>query len=516
MPPNTKPLMILGQDECIFKQYLFTKGVWVMPDGTRQLIPKEEGHGIMISSLCSRELGYGCLLSKEDLDAINEKRKNQHYSDKAAAIMLHGTSKKSILTCSPFVRELSYGAGHDGYWSYEHMVLQLEDCIDVLHHTHPQFDYLFLLDHSNGHDRLQEDGLSISKINIKFGGKQPRMRSSTLMSSHFGPYHNQHSSLQPGHIQSMIFQESDDGPFYLSDDERQSQQFDKITGEKKKKDMTKVELKAQLIQAGISDPRGSRKVLRDQCCKLDLPVDVEVSVVKEGWHGKPKGSLQILYERGWIDASRLSLYTSKGTKDKDIANGDVTGCAFSINCLMKLQSDFVNEITQLQFHVQKLGAFVDRSPKCHPELAGEGIEYAWALAKLRYRRSPASNKRNKENFILLVRKVTNPTTTLSIDRIRSCSKRARSYMKLYKSITEIEKGGEVMDKKHSILESAIKLYLKLKKVSKTHRSVVDLQMGDVMDIENSTVNNNKNNKSDNGMRVKEETIGLLVKTMNCM
>lgn len=60
MPPNTKPLMILGQDECIFKQYLFTKGVWVMPDGTRQLIPKEEGHGIMISSLCSRELFPVC------------------------------------------------------------------------------------------------------------------------------------------------------------------------------------------------------------------------------------------------------------------------------------------------------------------------------------------------------------------------------------------------------------------------------------------------------------------------
>ena len=29
---TTKPLMILGQDEAIFKQFLFSKGVWIMPD----------------------------------------------------------------------------------------------------------------------------------------------------------------------------------------------------------------------------------------------------------------------------------------------------------------------------------------------------------------------------------------------------------------------------------------------------------------------------------------------------
>ena len=65
--------MIFGQDEAIFKQYIFTKGVWVLPDGRRQLIPKEEGHGIMLSSICSRELGYGFQLSNEQLEIINKK-----------------------------------------------------------------------------------------------------------------------------------------------------------------------------------------------------------------------------------------------------------------------------------------------------------------------------------------------------------------------------------------------------------------------------------------------------------
>ena len=249
-------------------------------------------------------------------------------------------------------------------------------------------------------------------------------------------------------------------------------------------------------------------------CQYNLE---KITVIKEGWCGKPKGSLQVLYERGWIDKSKLSLYTLNGSKVESIAVGDVTGCSYSISALMKLQTDFVNEITLLQFHTQKLGASIDRSPKCHPELAGEGIEYAWALAKLRYRRAPMSEKRNKSKFFSLVRVSTNPMDTLHIRRIRSCSKRARSYMKLYKSISEIEKDGiTVLDKKHIILESTIKLYLRLKKVSKTHRSVVDMQLREVMDIEDSSVNVNSINSSEDELEMKGKTITLLVKKMNCM
>ena len=33
------------------------------------------------------------------------------------------------------------------------------------------------------------------------------------------------------------------------------------------------------------------------------------------------------------------------------------------------------------------GHILQMSPQCHPELAGEGIEYAWGAAKLYYRRN---------------------------------------------------------------------------------------------------------------------------------
>ena len=71
-PHDCKPLMILGQDECIFKQYLFSKGSWVLPDGTKQLLPKEEGQGVMLSSFCCHELGYGYPVLNYILKQVNK------------------------------------------------------------------------------------------------------------------------------------------------------------------------------------------------------------------------------------------------------------------------------------------------------------------------------------------------------------------------------------------------------------------------------------------------------------
>jgi hypothetical protein len=56
-----------------------------------------------------------------------------------------------------------YGADSDGYWNYNHMVLQLEDCVNVIMHLYPEYEYLFLFDHSSCHDKQTEDGLNIKK-----------------------------------------------------------------------------------------------------------------------------------------------------------------------------------------------------------------------------------------------------------------------------------------------------------------------------------------------------------------
>ena len=41
--PDLKPLIILDQDEATFKQFIFSRGSSVMEDGSKQMVPKDEG-----------------------------------------------------------------------------------------------------------------------------------------------------------------------------------------------------------------------------------------------------------------------------------------------------------------------------------------------------------------------------------------------------------------------------------------------------------------------------------------
>lgn len=53
MLPCEKPVIMLGQDECIFKQNSYLNRQWVLPDGTKALVLKSDGYGIMISAFQS-------------------------------------------------------------------------------------------------------------------------------------------------------------------------------------------------------------------------------------------------------------------------------------------------------------------------------------------------------------------------------------------------------------------------------------------------------------------------------
>jgi hypothetical protein len=106
----------------------------------------------------------------------------QKHGDEDAAICLLGSADKKDLDSSPFVRCLECGKWKDGCWSHNHMVLQLEDCADVFKVLYPQFDVVFELDHSSGHDKEKTDGLTTtqSMLGWEHGGKQQSMRSSEL------------------------------------------------------------------------------------------------------------------------------------------------------------------------------------------------------------------------------------------------------------------------------------------------------------------------------------------------
>ena len=192
---DEKPLVCFGQDESIFKQYSFSTKAWTGPDGEKPLIPKDDGAGIMISAMVSREFGYGMSLSPEELEKVNsERRRGRKYIDEQAANTINGKADKPNLTSSPFAIQFEYGINAQGYWDYNRMMLQFEDCVDVVSVLFPEFEFVFLFDHSSGHDRQRPDGLSITKISKFFGGGQPKMRPSKILDGDLGTFEAKNSS----------------------------------------------------------------------------------------------------------------------------------------------------------------------------------------------------------------------------------------------------------------------------------------------------------------------------------
>ena len=95
-------------------------------------------------------------------------------------------------------------------------------------------------------------------------------------------------------------------------------------------------------------------------------------------------------------------------------------------------------------------------------------------------------------------------------------------MKLYKVIQRLDEDEDVtIDKKHSVLEDVMKIYIKMKRVSKKHRGIcIRSNRQDLEDIENvdDVIEGEVNaiDQSYEKMQVKDETIGLILKRMNNM
>jgi len=111
--------------------------------------------------------------------------------------------------------------------------------------------------------------------------------------------------------------------------------------------------------------------------------------------------LQIAWERGLLDLETYSVeqFTEKGTKN---AMGNIME-ETCLTALLPNCSDFIEEESLLQMNIRKLGAVCTHSPKYHCELAGEGIEYSWGNAKMKYRRMKWSDKKDHAQFVTAVR-----------------------------------------------------------------------------------------------------------------
>lgn len=491
-------LIIFGQDEAIYRQFMMNSKLWAGRGGKQTIRPKDPGQGLMISAIKSRAFGWIRELSDEDMVKVNLFRRNVRntYDDEAAAIKVTGSKTKKDLDKAKFMIVFDYGNNAEGYWTYDRMVIQLEDCIDImdaLHSSPPEdvdaqrrchmtrvpnattellrhFDYAFGFDHSQGHDRKRPDALDVNELRKGPSSSAGiNMRSSTIESKDYLGKYDHPMKLKIGDTQKMRFEETDNwgnievGPVLWSDQKRQYRtnvvctENPTRTVQKNKDDL------AADLQEHNMFSKGTVAQLQQRCQNAEISLQKQVpNVLHEGFIKMSKGKFQILWERGFINPDRATWksYTLEGPKDE---RGKIIK-EYSLNHLMSLLPDFENEKTLLHHHGEALGCIIFNSPKCTPEIAGEGIEYDWGVSKLYYKAQDVERKRKRTNFNDLVFEAIGERV-LSLETVRSNAKRAREHMICY---YELQKNGQ---------DSAPSDVKRMMKMRKTHSCVVDMDKG---------------------------------------
>ena len=127
------------------------------------------------------------------------------------------------------------------------------------------------------------------------------------------------------------------------------------------------------MQCGLS-------IDKNECKKID------------GYVGKPKGALQIACERGFVGLDGKLVNGKQATLDGGYTIDPVTkkrkikDIETSLQAILGNCHDFKTEKTRLAKTLENLGVLLRVTPKCHPEIAGIGIEYAWGYAKMVFRK----------------------------------------------------------------------------------------------------------------------------------
>lgn len=242
MTPDDVKVMFHGQDEAVVSQFDSGKKAWRGTSGEQALLQKSKGKGIMLSGIVSRVLGWDPVVSHEDLAEINRNREGEKYIDEEAALEVQSTTRKPPLITEnlPWLKFVEFGSNSEGWWTGANMHLLVEDFADCIKVLHPHIHHILFVDWSQGHARKRPDGLNAANMNKGFGGAQPIFHYSFLSVACFGDFVNPGMLSQSRDLnvlvkQSFAFTEGDEGPCWMSQQEREATKYDwHILGETQK------------------------------------------------------------------------------------------------------------------------------------------------------------------------------------------------------------------------------------------------------------------------------------------
>jgi hypothetical protein len=146
------------------------------------------------------------------------------------------------------------------------MILQFEDCIDVVRTLWHEFEYVFLFDHAcGGHDRQQPDDLTTTGLNKAFGGAQPKMRLTKIEEDDVNNIGINATvlTLKLDDVQSMQFFPPDVSPCWMPPTQQEATRKDCPSRKMKRTQRKVANLKKDLQAKGVLEKRVTRKSCND-------------------------------------------------------------------------------------------------------------------------------------------------------------------------------------------------------------------------------------------------------------
>ena len=97
--------------------------------------------------------------------------------------------------------------------------------------------------------------------------------------------------------------------------EQEASRHDTVIGLPKEIQRSRAQLIFDLAAKGANTKGKNKSDLVLLCPQHQVPTSTQISRVKESWEGKSEGLVQVLWERGLIDGTKLNSYTLTGRKD---------------------------------------------------------------------------------------------------------------------------------------------------------------------------------------------------------
>jgi hypothetical protein len=127
--------------------------------------------------------------------------------------------------------------------------------------------------------------------------------------------------------------------------------------------------------------------------------------------------------------------------------------------------DFQNQQIGMRTLLELRGHILIVSPKCHPELAGSGIEYCWGIAGINFGNILNKNSQNVRGHIA---RVLGPEI-LSLSRDWKYERKSRDYMRLYYKMSLNGHGNLPTNYEE------IERMRKIEKTRRSHRQIFDIE-----------------------------------------